>query len=639
MTTPVNLSKNPRHNSAIDGLRTFAVLSVMAFHFGLPIYGGFIGVDAFFVLSGFLITLLLLKASSSDHGINLAIFWVRRIRRLIPAMVFMVIVVIFYAMLRSSLPEKISLVSDVNSTLAYIANWHFISNSSYFANNGTVSPLVHMWSLAVEEQFYIFWPICIYLITRFFKNRFALIVFILSVIIAISSSIWMAHLWDPVSPERAYMGTDSRAFQLAIGSGLAALITLKPNLIGSSKSRAMVGSTGLVTLGVLTLVIGSKAGPTNFYVVGGAFLVGIAAAVTIWSLWSGQSALSSLMNFGPLVYLGQLSYSMYLWHWPIEVYLHPLLPKFESHNLISKTLILTFLTITMAAISYHLIETPLRTRGPLVRSKNWKILLATPIVFVVVAVTSNYFLSKPPSTNEVSGNYKVIMLVGDSVPLRLTAEFENYASSKGWHVVSAALGMCPATTRAMTDPEGKEFGNTGSCVSQRNIQVQTLETYRPSAVIWMSRYEIADAINAKGASISPSSQEFWRYSLGSLRETVDQLTSQNSEVVFVPIEPSGLGMLNRCTPSDCHWFYHRLISNEGVMYQNKWNELLLNETKSNSKTHYFSITKLVCRDSNVPCDDSINGIPARPDGSHFTPEGASQFIPQLVDYAISKSTD
>jgi len=639
MSNSLAARKTDKHNSAIDGLRTFAVLSVMAFHFGLPIWGGFIGVDAFFVLSGFLITLLLLKASNSDHGINLAIFWVRRIRRLLPAMLFMVIVIVLYTIVEGSLPGKISLNSDVTSTLAYVANWHFISNSSYFANNEAVSPLLHMWSLAVEEQFYIFWPICIYLITRFFKKRVALIVFALSVTVAISSSIWMAHLWDPASPERAYMGTDSRAFQLAIGAGLASLITLRPKLTGSVKGRGVTGALGLLTLGLLSIVLGTKSGPTSFYVNGGAFLVGMVSAFTIWSLWSGQSALSRLMNFGPLVYLGKLSYSMYLWHWPIEVYLHSRLPKFETHNRISHTVILTVITFAMAAVSYHLIETPLRTRGPLVRSRNWKILLATPVFLAMVAVASNYFLSKPPATNELNGNYKVIMLVGDSVPLRLADEFENYASSKGWHVVSAALGMCPATTRAMTDPEGKEFGNTGRCVSQRKIQVQLLETYRPSAVIWMSRYEIADAVNAKGTSISPSSQEFWQYSSGSLKETVARLTSQNSEVIFVPIETSGLGILDRCTPSDCHWFLRRLISSEGVAFQNKWNDLLLDETKSNSKTHYFSITDLICRDSHVPCDDSINGKPTRPDGSHFTSEGASQFIPKLVDYAISKSTD
>jgi peptidoglycan/LPS O-acetylase OafA/YrhL len=639
MNVDLKSLENSRHNSAIDGLRTFAVLSVMVFHFGLPIYGGFIGVDAFFVLSGFLITHLLLRASASSQGINLAVFWVRRIRRLLPAMLFMVIGVVVYATIEGSLPRKISLVSDVNSTLAYIANWHFITNSSYFANDDTVSPLLHMWSLAVEEQFYIIWPICVYLIAKFFTKRMAIIVFCLSIFVAVSSSFWMAHLWDPASPERAYMGTDSRAFQIAIGSALASLLTLKPNLIGSRISRAAIGAVSLVVLSVLTMVLGTKSGPTNFYVTGGAFLVGLVSASAIWSLWSGTSVLSGIMSFSPMVYLGKLSYAMYLWHWPLEVYLHPRLPNFESNNLILQTLILTLFTIAIASISYHLVEMPLRTRGPLVKSKNWKILLVTPIVLVIVAIISNYFLSRPQATNMVNGNSKVIMLVGDSVPLRLSAEFEKYARSKGWHVVSAAKGSCPATTRAMTDPDGNEFGNTSGCILQRTQQLETLETYRPSAVIWMSRYEIANAPNGYGASISPTSSDFWAYSSESLTETVASLTSQNADLVFVPIEPSGIGIQSRCIPSDCHWFLERLISEEGINFQIKWNELLLNETILNPKTHYFSINEFICRDKNVPCDDSIDGKLARPDGSHFTPEGASQFIPELIDFAISKSTD
>lgn len=639
MASSLNSLETVRHNSAIDGLRTFAVLSVMIFHFGLPVYGGFIGVDAFFVLSGFLITHLLLRASESTQGISLSLFWVRRIRRLIPAMLLMVITVVIYATLEGSLPGKISLASDVNSTLAYVANWHFVLNSSYFANDESVSPLLHMWSLAVEEQFYILWPIVLYFIARFFNKRKTVIVLGLSASIAISSSIWMAYLWDPTSPERAYMGTDSRAFQLAIGSGLAAFVTMRPNRIGSRKSRTVVGLVGLATLGALAFLLGSKAGPTDFYINGGAFLVGIAAILAIWSLWSGEGTLSSFMSFQPLVYLGKLSYAMYLWHWPIEVYLHPKLPKFESHNLIIQTLALTFLTVAISSMSYHLLETPLRTRGLLVTAKNWKILLVIPILLVGLAVTCNYVLSKPPANNGDNGNYKVLMLVGDSVPLRLVAEFENYASTKGWHVVSAAKGSCPATTRAMISPDGEDFGNTETCISQKGMQLQTLEKYRPSAVIWMSRYEIADVPTSEGISLSPSSAVFWQYSRESLDSTVDSLTANDAHVVFVPIEPSGMGIMSRCKPSDCHWFLKRLISKEGVSYQKQWNQILLSETKSNSKTSYFPITGYICRDTNQPCDDSINGNLARPDGTHFTPEGASQFIPALVDFAILRSTE
>ncbi len=627
------------HNSAIDGLRTFAVLSVMIFHFGLPLYGGFIGVDAFFVLSGFLITLLLLRAGSTQQGISLAVFWVRRIKRLIPAMLLMVIAVVVYVSVEGSLSGKVSLISDVTATLSYVANWHFISNSSYFANDDSVSPLLHMWSLAVEEQFYIFWPICVYLVARFFHKRMSVIVFVLSTVIAVSSSTWMAFLWQPASPERAYMGTDSRAFQLAIGSGLAALITLKPHLIGSNKSRALIGASGLAVLGLFTFVLGTKAGPTNLYVNGGAVLVGIVSAFVIWSLWSGQSFICSIMELNPLVYLGKLSYSMYLWHWPIEIYLHPKLPIFNTHNLLKHSLILSLITIAFAAISYHLLEMPIRTRKPSGNFSNWKILAVTPMILVFVALTSNYALAKPPATNSINGNSKVIMLVGDSVPLRLISEFESYAKSKGWYVISAAKGFCPATTRAMTDPEGKEFGNTKSCVSQIDTQSKLIERYRPASIIWMSRYEIADAPSPVETSLSPSSQEFWRFSSDSLDETIASLTIQDADVVFVPIEPSGTGILKRCKPQDCNWFLNRLISSEGISYQEKWNQMLLNKTKSNSNTHYFSITEFICKNTKVPCDDKLNGKPARPDGTHFTPEGANQFIPKLVDFAIAKSTE
>jgi hypothetical protein len=191
----------------------------------------------------------------------------------------------------------------------------------------------------------------------------------------------------------------------------------------------------------------------------------------------------------------------------------------------------------------------------------------------------------------------------------------------------------------MVDPTGKEFGNTRSCIAVRKQQMAMIKRFKPSAVIWMSRYEIADAVNNKGKVVPPSSPEFWRYSSKTLRETIGSLTSKNADVVFVPIETTGIGMLDRCKPAHCKWFYNLLISSQGVKYQNKWNELLLNETKSNSKTHYFSITNLICRDSNVPCDDSVNGNLARPDGSHFTSEGASQFIPKLVDFAIAVATD
>lgn len=638
MTNSITSPKPTSHRTSIDGLRTFAVLSVMAFHFGVPMYGGFIGVDAFFVLSGFLITSLLLKDLSNHGRIFLGTFWVRRIRRLIPVMVVMVITVVIFATLRSLLPEKISLASDVTATLTYVANWYFISHSSYFANDDTVSPLLHMWSLAVEEQFYIFWPIAFSLIAKFAKGNKARFIAWLSIAISLTSAFWMAYLWDPQSPERAYMGTDSRAFQLAIGSGLAALIALRPKLIGTFRSRTIVGTTGFIALGVGCLTLGSKIGPTTFYARGGAFLVGLFAAAVIWSLWSGPSRISPILEFRPIAYLGRISYSMYLWHWPIAVFLIPLLPKFSVHNRIAQPLILTLLTIAISALSYHLVEKPLRIRGAVSTWKKLFVLTTTPIVLFVVVVTSNHILLRSPEVNPGTSNAKVIMLVGDSVPLRLSSQFEAYATTKGWHVVSAAKGSCPATTRAMVDPSGVEFGSTKDCAAVHQKQQVLMQKFHPSAIIWMSRYEIADALSSDNKHLTPDSPDFWQLSSQDLTREVSFLTKSNAQITFVPIEPSGTGMLSRCITSKCNWFLKRLISPVGVGYQDKWNQLLLAQTQSNSNTHYFSITKSVCRNTRNPCNDKISGKLARPDGTHYTPAGASQFIPALVDFAILQAT-
>jgi len=610
----------------------------MVFHFGLPMYGGFIGVDAFFVLSGFLITSLLLKDLSNHGRIFLGTFWVRRIRRLIPVMVVMVITVVIFANLRSLLPEKISLASDVTATLTYVANWYFISHSSYFANDDTVSPLLHMWSLAVEEQFYIFWPVAFALIAKFAKGNKTRFIAWLSITISVTSTCWMAYLWDPQSPERAYMGTDSRAFQLAIGSGLAALITLQPKLIGTFRSRTIIGATGFIALGVGCFTLGSKVGPTTFYARGGAFLVGLFAAAVIWSLWSGPSRMSPILEFRPIAYLGRISYSMYLWHWPIAVFLMPLLPKFSVHTKITQALSLILLTIAISALTYHLVEKPLRIRGDVSTSKKLFVLATTPIVLFAVVFASNHFLVRPPTVILGSSNAKVIMLVGDSVPLRLTSEFENYAATKGWHVVSAAKGFCPATTRAMVDPSGVEFGSTKDCAAVRGQQQVLLHKFHPSAIIWMSRYEIADALSSDNKHLTPDSPDFWQLGAQDLTREVTFLTKSNAQITFVPIEPSGSGMLGRCNTSKCNWFLKRLISPVGVSYQDKWNQLLLAQTQSNPNTHYFSITKFVCRNTRNPCNDKISGKLARPDGTHYTPAGANQFIPELVDFAILQAT-
>src|SRR5712692_650427 len=196
-------------NDALDGLRLLAVGAVLAFHFRLPHAGaGFLGVDLFFVLSGFLITSLLLN-HVQDGRVRVADFWTRRARRLVPALVPVVVAVLVWGAVVAPSVSRDRLRGDIGSTLFYFANWHFISVSTYFANDGVVSPMEHMWSLGVEEQFYLVWPLVLALAAIAMRRpRQRLIAIGLLAGTGMALSVWrLSSRWG-ADPNRAYLGTD-----------------------------------------------------------------------------------------------------------------------------------------------------------------------------------------------------------------------------------------------------------------------------------------------------------------------------------------------------------------------------------------------------------------------------------------------
>ena len=213
---------------ALDGVRAFAVIAVMMFHGGIPhMDGGFMGVDAFFVLSGFLITSLLIGEWRQTLTIKLGAFWARRARRLLPALLLMLLFVAFFASVIVPKGTYGALRLDALSTLLYVSNWHFILiNSNYFAeNSATASPLLHTWSLAVEEQFYLIWPLVVLGVMHFTRNLKVL--FGLCVAAAIASAVWMHTVYNGgLNTNRAYLGTDTRSQCLFIGCAIAVGLVL-----------------------------------------------------------------------------------------------------------------------------------------------------------------------------------------------------------------------------------------------------------------------------------------------------------------------------------------------------------------------------------------------------------------------------
>ncbi|MGD8188750.1 acyltransferase family protein [Brevibacillus ginsengisoli] len=373
---PKPLKGNGRYMAGLDGLRAVAVLSVIAYHLHLGwAPGGLLGVGMFFVLSGYLITDLLIAEWSRNGRIDLKDFWIRRARRLLPAMFIMLAIVGMWTMLadRSMLP---SLRKDMMAAVLYVSNWWFIFHQvSYFESFGPPSPLGHLWSLAVEEQFYLLWPLLIAVGLRFITRRGPLVIMTLG--LAALSAVAMAWLYVPgTDPSRIYYGTDTRAFALLIGAALA-IIWPSRKLTNNIAPKALfildlAGSLGLVF--VLLAILQSNQ-YEDFLYEGGMVLVSIATALVVATLAHPASRLGKLMSVKPLRWLGVRSYGIYLWHYPVIVMTSPV----SNADGISYTLVIiqVMATILLSAISWRLIEEPIR-HGALgkiwsqIKSRQWR---------------------------------------------------------------------------------------------------------------------------------------------------------------------------------------------------------------------------------------------------------------------------
>jgi peptidoglycan/LPS O-acetylase OafA/YrhL len=359
MPKPVNASQ--RYLPGLDGLRALAVLAVIAYHeqFGWAPGGNF-GVGVFFTLSGFLITSILLEQRAKRNKINLGDFWLRRARRLLPALFVMLAVVTAWITLadRSRLA---SLRGAVGAAAGYFSNWYLIANhQSYFSRFAPPAPLDHLWSLAVEEQFYLLWPLLLIVGLVLLRKRgktaarwLILPTFALTVI----SIYVMAHLYSPAAdPTRVYEGTDTRAFGLLIGAMLAmawpAGRQLRPGRIGRSAAD-VAGFAGLAVIFVMIWRVGEYSG---FAYHGGLVLLSIATVGVVASTACPGTALGVALGWAPLRWIGARSYGIYLWHYPVIVLTTPANTKPD----LLRAALQIAAAIGLAALSWRFIEEPIR---------------------------------------------------------------------------------------------------------------------------------------------------------------------------------------------------------------------------------------------------------------------------------------
>ena len=352
----------------LDGLRAISVIAVLLYHARVPwLGGGFLGVEVFFVISGYLITLLLTEEFDRKATISCRLFWLRRARRLLAALytllaVVSVVVLLFYR------EEAGELAGQVWAALGYVTNWYLIfSEQSYFAVVERPPVFQHLWSLAIEEQFYLLWPVLLIVLLRVFRGRRRAIA---AVIItgAVASSVWMALLFNPVAdPSRAYYGTDTRASGLLLGAALA--LMWRPPRGSRGVNGVRILPLDLIGIGALAVIIVCFVRIDefdSFLYRGGFALVDVAAAVAIMAAVHRGTALGRIVLAHPLLtWIGVRSYALYLWHWPIFVFTRP---EIDLPIGLYPTLVLRLaLTVIAADLSYRYVEVPIRN-GAFTRS-------------------------------------------------------------------------------------------------------------------------------------------------------------------------------------------------------------------------------------------------------------------------------
>lgn len=352
-----------RYIPALDGLRAFAVLAVIAYHLGMQwAPGGLLGVTVFFVLSGYLITSLLLIEWDNTETINLPQFWLRRVRRLMPAIVLVIVcTAALCALLDHSLLTKLR--DDMWAALLWVTNWWYIfQDASYFDALGAPSPLTHFWSLAIEEQFYLVWPVVLLVAHKTGVKRTT--VRNATLIVALLSALEMALLYNPLDdPSRVYYGTDTRAFSLLIGAWLA--FVWPSHMLGAQKSvhltkqvRNVLDGVGIVALVALLGLIVFVDGFSPFLYRGGILLASVLTAVVIAVMVHPASLLGRFAGTKPLVWIGLRSYGIYLWHYPLFLLMNP--RNFTGETPWWMYLVQVAVVFACAAFSYRFVENPLR---------------------------------------------------------------------------------------------------------------------------------------------------------------------------------------------------------------------------------------------------------------------------------------
>nr|WP_246820324.1 MULTISPECIES: acyltransferase family protein [unclassified Corynebacterium] len=364
-TTPRRRRARLRQVPGLDGLRGLAVLAVVIYHFfGDILPGGYLGVDMFFVLSGFLITSLLVREFNATGRISLKDFWIRRFRRILPAaLVVLSICTAIVALIGGDL--AVGIRQQFLGTFFFVNNWTQIATSqTYFAPN-EVQVFAHYWSLAVEEQFYLIWPLLMFGVFAISRRKPKRLPIAVSLILAIASAVAMALIFTPgEDPTRVYYGTDTHAFGLLIGAMLSLLLTSTDKDVDADSWPAankgiLAGALGALALVAYLAQLVWMGADREFTYRGGLALTSVLGAAMIWGVVRETGPLTWIFRTRVMRWLGQRSFSLYLWHWPVVMIVHALS---DAPSWLLGLLCLP-LSCLLAEVTYQFVENPFRRAG------------------------------------------------------------------------------------------------------------------------------------------------------------------------------------------------------------------------------------------------------------------------------------
>ena len=537
---------------ALDGIRAVSILGIMANHGGFAwAAGGVISVNVFFVLSGFLITMLLMKEWTRSGTIKLRAFWARRARRLLPALFVLLGGIGIFALFFAPSGSQGSIRTDGLSTLLYFSNWHqILAGQSYFAQVSAPSPLLHTWTLAIEEQFYLVWPIVVVCVLKWTRSpRVLLVVAVLGVL---ASATEMALLFHPhLDPSRIYYGTDTRAQDILTGAALGILLFRQPTA-SSQRARKGLSWMAVIAAAVFVWEWSKINGSVDFPYRGGFLLADVMIAVVIWGVTMAPSGLlARVLSLKPLTFVGQISYGLYLWHWPIFLVLDGARTGLEGYPLFGLRLVVTFV---IAVLSWYLVETPVRQmKFGSWRSWSWVPIGAVAVVGVLFVTT----VSSAAATNVLTptqlkaklkksldaylydgyahqGNKLKVLVVGDSTSLTVGYWMSQYQSSYGMVIRGRPLDGCGIATLLPFNYHGVvTHGTLAPCAQWPTIWQSEVTQLHPQVVaLVIGWWETMDRVY-QGTWQHLGDPAFNAYEMSQLQEAVAVLSSGGAHVALM----------------------------------------------------------------------------------------------------------